>query len=138
MKFDRVSLRYFLDLDADQVLNERDWRLHIVSRTGADKSKLINALFRLSFNEGSIVIDGRNTLAMGLHDLRRKMSIILQEPVFFSGTRCYNLDPFDELELDENLSVGPEAGETETDVMVASSRVVTNSRWCAWRARSGN
>lgn len=39
---------------------------------------------------------------MGLHDLRSKIAIIPQEPVLFSGTMRYNLDPFDEYN-DEKL-----------------------------------
>lgn len=39
---------------------------------------------------------------MGLHDLRSKISIIPQEPVLFSGSMRYNLDPFDEYS-DEKL-----------------------------------
>lgn len=42
------------------------------------------------------MIDDRDTAEMGLHDLRSKVSIIPQEPVLFSGTMRYNLDPFEE------------------------------------------
>lgn len=59
-------------------------------------------MFRLSYNDGAIIIDGRDTQTMGLHDLRSKISIIPQEPVLFSGSMRYNLDPFDEYE-DEKL-----------------------------------
>lgn len=76
-------------------------QIGIVGRTGAGKSSIINALFRLSYNEGSIFIDQRDTQLMGLHDLRSKISIIPQEPVLFSGTMRYNLDPFDEYSDDK-------------------------------------
>lgn len=71
-------------------------KVGIVGRTGAGKSSLINALFRLAKIEGEIIIDGRETSTMGLHELRSQISIIPQEPVLFSGTMRHNLDPFDE------------------------------------------
>lgn len=52
--------------------------------------------------DGVIQIDGLETNLLGLHDLRSKISIIPQEPVLFSGTLRFNLDPFDE-KKDEEL-----------------------------------
>ncbi|PNF43102.1 Cystic fibrosis transmembrane conductance regulator [Cryptotermes secundus] len=70
------------------------YKVGIVGRTGAGKSSLISALFRLAKLEGSIKIDGINTNDLGLHDLRGRISIIPQEPVLFSESLRHNLDPF--------------------------------------------
>ncbi|XP_034472333.1 probable multidrug resistance-associated protein lethal(2)03659 [Drosophila innubila] len=105
---DELSLRYVPDPHAPYVLKSLNFiiqpceKVGIVGRTGAGKSSLINALFRLSYNDGSILIDKRDTEELGLHDLRSKISIIPQEPVLFSGTIRYNLDPFEQY-ADEKL-----------------------------------
>ncbi|KAL0104938.1 hypothetical protein PUN28_016527 [Cardiocondyla obscurior] len=70
-------------------------KVGIVGRTGAGKSSLIQALFRLADVDGLIEIDGIDSGQIGLHDLRSKISIIPQEPFLFSGSLRRNLDPFD-------------------------------------------
>ncbi|KOC69719.1 putative multidrug resistance-associated protein lethal(2)03659, partial [Habropoda laboriosa] len=71
-------------------------KVGVVGRTGAGKSSLISALFRLAYIEGEIIIDNIPTDTIALHDFRSKISIIPQEPVLFGGSLRRNLDPFDE------------------------------------------
>ena len=49
-----------------------------MGRTGAGKSSLLAALFRLAEPEGVFEIDGIQITNIGLHDLRKNISIIPQ------------------------------------------------------------
>lgn len=62
---------------------------------------MISALLRLDLIEGFVFIDEIDTQILGLTDLRKKISIIPQEPVLFSATLRYNLDPFEEFKDDQ-------------------------------------
>ena len=56
---------------------------------------MVLALFRIiEAAGGCIKIDGRNIYHMGLKSLRSKLTLIPQDPVLFSGTLRFNLDPF--------------------------------------------
>ncbi|KAJ8929220.1 hypothetical protein NQ314_018099 [Rhamnusium bicolor] len=98
--FDNLCLRY--SSDDFYVLKSLTFEINpkekvgIVGRTGAGKSSLITALFRLTNFDGKILIDTIDTKEIPLAMLRSKISIIPQEPVLFSGTLRKNLDPFDE------------------------------------------
>uniref|UniRef100_A0A3P8RCJ0 Multidrug resistance-associated protein 4 n=1 Tax=Astatotilapia calliptera TaxID=8154 RepID=A0A3P8RCJ0_ASTCA len=104
--FDRVN--FFYDTDGPPVLKEISATFHakekvgIVGRTGAWKSSLVSAIFRLAEPQGKIYIDGVVTSEIGLHDLRQKMSIIPQDPVLFTDSVRKNLDPFNQ-HTDEDL-----------------------------------
>ena len=77
-------------------------KVGIVGRTGAGKSSLTIALFRLIEGvEGSITIDGVDIASVGLHDLRSRLTILPQEPVIFPGSLRTNLDPFDQSSEEE-------------------------------------
>ncbi|OAQ34058.1 P-loop containing nucleoside triphosphate hydrolase protein [Linnemannia elongata AG-77] len=129
--FNKYSARYRqgLDLSLKDVTFTVDpqEKVGIVGRTGAGKSSLTLALFRIieaadSFwalasdpsrpelpmgdcldnfgcaAGGSIEIDGVDIASIGLRQLRKHLSIIPQDPTLFAGTVRENLDPFFELE----------------------------------------
>ena len=98
VQFERYATKYRPELPC--VLNNFNLsvgdneKVGIVGRTGAGKSSLSLALFRIiEPTEGTITISGRDITTIGLQDLRARLTIIPQEPTLFSGTLRFNLDP---------------------------------------------
>ncbi|KAF9911161.1 hypothetical protein BX616_010659 [Lobosporangium transversale] len=126
--FDHYSTRYRerLGLVLDNVSFDikAGERVGIVGRTGAGKSSLALALFRMieaadshlangsassdivteahRSCRGKIEIDGVDISTLGLVDLRQALAIIPQDPVLFAGSVRENLDPFSE-HVDQSL-----------------------------------
>ncbi|KAG7759026.1 hypothetical protein KL911_000163 [Ogataea haglerorum] len=104
--FKNYSTRYRPDLDLvlkniNLAIREKE-KIGIVGRTGAGKSSLTLAIFRIiEAFDGHIEIDGLNTSEIGLFDLRSKLSIIPQDSQIFEGTLRANIDPIEQYSDDE-------------------------------------
>ena len=98
LDFVNYSTRYREGLDLVLKNINLDIKSHekigVVGRTGAGKSSLTLALFRLiEPATGHIDIDNLDTSTIGLLDLRRRLAIIPQDAALFEGTVRDNLDP---------------------------------------------
>merc|ERR1719413_291727 len=104
LEFRNVSLRYREGLPL--ALNDLSFVIPagktcgIIGRTGAGKSSITVALFRLveiEPNLGSILLDGVDLIKLGLSDVRgRGMSIIPQDPFLAGANLRECLDPFEQ------------------------------------------
>ena len=106
IRFVNYSTRYADNLDnvlknIDITINSNE-KVGIVGRTGAGKSSLTLALFRIiEATLGHIEIDGVDTSKIGLADLRHQLSIIPQDAHTVEGSVRQNLDPFQQHSDDE-------------------------------------
>lgn len=104
IEFQNVSMKYRPGLQhvlkqMSCVINPGE-KIGIAGRTGSGKSTMMLMLLRMyevdKVDDGKILIDGLDISTLGLHQLRKAISIIPQDPVVFSGTMRYNLDPFNQ------------------------------------------
>ncbi|KAL4870359.1 hypothetical protein BDV12DRAFT_60801 [Aspergillus spectabilis] len=98
VSFQNYSTRYREGLDLVLKDVSLDIKPHekigVVGRTGAGKSSLTLALFRIIEPvNGGISIDNLDVSTIGLFDLRGRLAIIPQDPAMFEGTVRDNLDP---------------------------------------------
>lgn len=72
-------------------LNEGE-SLALVGVTGSGKTTVISLLMRFyEIQKGSITINGHDIKEYSLHSLREQFSVVLQDPVIFSGTLFDNI-----------------------------------------------
>ena len=120
IKITNLSLRYReglpLVLKALNLTINAGQKVGIVGRTGSGKSTLMLGLMRIlemdsgvaqqpGLKDGGIQIDGVDIYQIGLHRLRRGLTIIPQDPYLFKGTLRTNLDPLN-LFRDEQIMEG--------------------------------
>ncbi|KAI5710558.1 hypothetical protein M8J75_009674 [Diaphorina citri] len=98
VQFNNVQLRYRSQLSLSLKMVSFETlpaeKIGVVGRTGAGKSSLLVALFRLTeISGGTIYVDKINIANVSLSDLRSRFFVIPQDPFLFSGTIRQNLDP---------------------------------------------
>ncbi|WP_308637125.1 ABC transporter ATP-binding protein [Paenibacillus silvisoli] len=94
LKFDRVAFSYSGSADAKElVLRDIDLEARhgetvaIIGATGSGKTSLVQLIPRLyDVTSGSVQLDGKDIRELPLHELRRRIGMILQDAFLFSGT----------------------------------------------------
>ncbi|KAK2755022.1 ATP-binding cassette permease mdl1 [Arachnomyces sp. PD_36] len=115
IRFEKLSFSY-PTRPAVKIFNELDFEIPqgsnvaIVGPSGGGKSTIASLLLRFyTPTEGRVLIDGKDVSTMNVKSLRRKVGIVSQEPVLFSGT------------IAENISYGkPDA--SRADVIAAARK----------------
>ncbi|PAN25430.1 hypothetical protein PAHAL_4G300900 [Panicum hallii] len=99
IEFVHVTLRYKPELPP--ALNDVSFliapamQVGIIGRTGAGKSSVLNALFRLvPICNGRILVDGIDVAKVAIRELRAHFAVVPQSPFLFDGSLRENLDPF--------------------------------------------
>ena len=96
IEFEHYAMSYRPDLPL--ILNELSLtipaglKVGIVGRTGAGKSSLMQALFRMVYrHRGDIRIGGQSIFEVDVNCVRRHFGVVPQDPYLFSGTIRFNL-----------------------------------------------
>ena len=119
IKFEKVSFQYdhgelvLRNFDLDIRSGEN---VAFVGHTGAGKSSIAKLITRYyEFQEGQILIDGRDIRSLDLKTYRKQLGVVSQQPFLFSGTVL------------ENIQYGnPEA---TLDEIMATAKSIGNGEW---------
>lgn len=78
-------------------------KIGVVGRTGAGKSTIAISISRIvELFGGKILLDGIDIAEVPLHELRKRITVIPQDPIMFTGTLRFNIDP-EGLAADEEI-----------------------------------
>jgi ABC-type multidrug transport system fused ATPase/permease subunit len=96
IKFDKYSMSYRNDtpliLDQFSVTIPAGMKVGIVGRTGAGKSSLMQALFRMVYHQaGDIRIGGKSIFGVDINCVRSHFGVVPQDPYLFAGSIRFNL-----------------------------------------------
>lgn len=107
IEFQKVWFAYNED---EYVLKDINFKINpgetvaIVGHTGAGKTSLINILTRFyDIQKGTILVDGHDIRTLDKKDLRKFISIVLQDVFLFSGTVRSNISMDNEKISDEKI-----------------------------------
>lgn len=110
VEFKNVSFKYQVSGTGDDVLRDINFTaqpgqvIAIVGGTGSGKSTLVNLIPRFyDVTGGQVLIDGKDVRDYKLDDLRKKVGMVLQKNVLFSGTIRENLMWGDEEATEEEI-----------------------------------
>ena len=77
----------------------------VCGRTGAGKSSLLMALYRMAeVRGGQIILDGVDIASVSLESLRGALAIVPQEPMLFQVAPPARPNPFKKTEIDCTFS----------------------------------
>jgi ABC-type multidrug transport system fused ATPase/permease subunit len=96
IRFEKYSMSYRhntpLILDQFSVTIPAGMKVGIVGRTGAGKSSLMQALFRMVYHQaGDIRIGGRSIFGIDINCVRSHFGVVPQDPYLFAGSIRFNL-----------------------------------------------
>jgi len=80
-------------------------KIAIIGRTGSGKSSLFRVLLRMNEYSGSLKISGHELRHIPHELVRKSLAVIPQDPLIFSGTLAFNLDPGQIVSSDELSAV---------------------------------
>ena len=123
VEYRHVSYRYKLG-SGDPVLDDISFTAEpgqtvgILGETGSGKSTLVNLLPRLyDVTGGQILVDGIDVRDYAIHDLRKRVAVVLQETILFSGTIRENIKWGKPDATDEEIIAAAKAAQAHDFIM---------------------